>query len=90
MESIIEKLLDQAKDHENKREKERIAYELFGKLKRGDIWPFDDSGATVYYSHNRKSGGAGMGEYPEEINVVLSNGKVYNADSWNLKVKEVK
>ena len=40
---------------------------------------------TATYRLHIPSGGAGMGEYPARVALVLSNGKVYNWDSWTDK-----
>ena len=38
---------------------------------------------TVTYKEHRSGGGAGMGEFPSEVMLVLDNGKVIKWDSWS-------
>jgi len=37
---------------------------------------------TVTYREHRSGGGAGMGEFPSEVMLVLDNGKVIKWNSW--------
>lgn len=38
---------------------------------------------TATYRLHSPSGGAGMGEYPATVTLVLSDGKVYQWDGWS-------